>query len=87
MAVFAAAIGMTAKTFEALALFGFLSWASVGAWLGLAAGIGGLLSLFTTVRARRLYDLPGSRVVGFFLTGLAAFVLSAGLLFWGLGPF
>jgi hypothetical protein len=87
VAVLAVAIGMTAKSFEALALFGFLPWAAVGAWLGLAAGIAGLLALFTAVRARRLYDLPGSRVVGFFLTGLAAVALSTGLLFWGLGPF
>lgn len=87
VAVLAAAIGMTAKSFEALALFGFLPWARVGAWLGLAAGIAGLLSLFTTLRARRLYDLPGNRVAGFSLTGLAAVTLSAGLLFWDLGPF
>ena len=87
MAVLSAAIGVTAKSFEALALFGFLPWATVGAWLGLAAGIAGLLALFTTLRARRLYDLPGGRVAGFSLTGLAAVTLSAGLLFWGLGPF
>ena len=87
VAIFATAIGMTAKSFEMLLLFGFLPWAAIGAWLGLLAGVAGLLALITTVRARRQYDLTGRRALGFFMTGLAAVALSAGLVFWGLGPF
>mgnify|MGYP000591476912 CR=1 FL=1 len=73
--------------YEGLALFGFPPWAAYGAWTGLAAGILGIMAIWTTVRARRVYSLPGSRVVGFVLTGLAALLLSLFQLFWGLGPF
>lgn len=87
VATLGAAIGLTVKTFQGLALLGFLPWAAYGAWAGLAAGPLGLLAIASTVRARRVYSLPGSRVVGFALTGLAAIVLSLFLFFWGLGPF
>jgi len=45
------------------------------------------VTLLATYRARRERGLPGSRVAGFALTGLAAVSLSAFMLFWGLGPF
>jgi hypothetical protein len=67
--------------------FGFVPWARYGAWSGLAAGALGLLTLLATYRARREQGLPGSRTVGFALTGLAAIGLSSFMLFWGLGPF
>lgn len=86
-AILGAAIGVTASSFQALALFGFVPWAIYGAWAGLAAGILGIIAIVTTVRARRVYSLPGSRVVGFILTGIAAIVLSLFLFFWDLGPF
>ena len=86
-AILGAAIGVTASTFQGLALFGFVPWAVFGSWAGIAAGILGIIAIWTTVRARRVYSLPGSRVVGFVLTGLAALVLSLFQLFWGLGPF
>ena len=87
VAILGAAIGMSADTSEILPLFGFMPWAIFGAWAGLAAGLLGLLTVWATFRARKLYSLPGSRVIGFTLTGLAAIVLSAFLLAWDLGPF
>lgn len=87
VAILGAAIGMAADTAEILPLFGFMPWAVYGAWAGLAAGVLGLLTVWATFRARKLYSLPGSRVIGFTLTGLAAMVLSAFLLAWDLGPF
>jgi hypothetical protein len=68
-------------------LFGFVPWARYGAWCGLAAGLLGLLTLLATYRARREQGLPGSRAIGFTLTGAAAVSLSAFMLYWGLGPF
>jgi pimeloyl-ACP methyl ester carboxylesterase len=87
LATLGAAIGLTAETFQGLALFGFLPWAVYGAWAGLAAGLLGLIAVWTTLRARRLCGLPGSRVFGFMLTGIAAIALSAFLVYWDLGPF
>jgi hypothetical protein len=87
VAILAAAIAAAAKVSEGLLLFGFMPWAAWGAWAGLAAGLLGLLTIVVTVRARTRYELAGSRVIGFTLTGLAAVALSAFLLFWDLGPF
>jgi len=82
-----AAIAVTAEASEVMPLFGFVPWARYGAWCGVAAGVLGLLTLLATYRARRERGLPGSRVFGFALTGIAAASLSAFMLFWGLGPF
>jgi hypothetical protein len=84
VAILGAAIALTAKTSELLPLFGFVPWARWGAWLGLVAG---LLGLFTVVVAFRQQRLPRSRVLGFALTGLAAFSLGLFLYSWDLGPF
>jgi pimeloyl-ACP methyl ester carboxylesterase len=86
-AVIGAAMGMTAEISEGLMLFGFVRWAAVGAWLGLAAGLLGLGTIWMTIRARRQLRLAGSRVLGFMLTGIAAVAFSAFLLAWDLGPF
>jgi pimeloyl-ACP methyl ester carboxylesterase len=85
--ILGAAVAATLEASEMLVLFGFMPWARYGAWAGLAAGVLGLLTLLATYRARREQGLPGSRTVGFALTGLAAIGLSAFMLFWGLGPF
>jgi len=85
--IIGAAIAVTADASDILPLFGFVPWARYGAWCGIAAGVLGLLTLLFTYRARREFGLPGSRVTGFGLTGLAAVSLSAFMLFWGLGPF
>jgi len=85
--IMGAAAAVTADASEVLPLFGFVPWANYGAWCGIAAGVLGLLTLLLTFRARREAGLPGSRFVGFGLTGLAAVSLSAFMLFWDLGPF
>ncbi|MCW8873904.1 MAG: alpha/beta hydrolase [Xanthomonadales bacterium] len=81
------AVAITAETSEMMPLFGFVPWARYGAWCGLAAGALGLLTLLATYRARREQGLPGSRFVGFTLTGIAALSLSIFMLVWDLGPF
>jgi pimeloyl-ACP methyl ester carboxylesterase len=83
-AVLGAAIAMTAQASELLPLFGFVPWARWGAWLGLVAGVFGLL---TVVVAVRWPGLARSRVLGFALTGFAALGLSLFLYTWDLGPF
>ena len=55
-------------------------------WAGLLAGVLGLATLLAAVRARRQHGLPGSPLLGFVLTGLAAIGLSSFMLTWGLGP-
>ena len=86
LAVFGAAFAVTGKASEILLIFGLVSWAKYGAWLGLLAGLCGLLTLSVAVRAHRDHPLPVGSLLGFLLTGLAAVGLSAFLLFWGLGP-
>jgi pimeloyl-ACP methyl ester carboxylesterase len=86
-AVLAAAIGVTAKTSELLPAFGFVPWARWGAWAGLLAGLLGLITVVAAFRARSRLGLPGSPMLGFVLTGLAALGLSSFLVFWGLAPF
>jgi hypothetical protein len=83
-AVLGAAIAVTARTSELLPLFGFVPWARWGAWLGLAAGVFGLLTLIVAVRWP---GLARSRVLGFVLVGFAALGLSLFLYSWDLGPF
>jgi pimeloyl-ACP methyl ester carboxylesterase len=87
VAILGAAIAAASEVSEVLVLFGFMPWAAWGAWAGLVAGLLGLLTIVGTARARTRYELAGSRVIGFTLTGLAAVALSAFLLFWDLGPF
>jgi pimeloyl-ACP methyl ester carboxylesterase len=82
-----AAIGVTAKASELLPVFGFVPWARYGAWAGLLAGILGLVTVLAAFSARRRHGLPGSPLLGFVLTGLAAIGLSSFMLTWGLGPF
>jgi pimeloyl-ACP methyl ester carboxylesterase len=84
VAIIAAAIALTAKTSELLPVFGFVPWARWGAWLGLAAGVLGLLTVVVALGQQRL---PRSRILGFALTGLAALSLAVFLFSWDLGPF
>jgi hypothetical protein len=81
-----AAIAVTAQINPLLLVFGFVPWARFGAWLGLMAGLFGLVTLISTLRARRAQGLAGSRALGFVLAGAAAIGLSSFMLLWGLGP-
>jgi hypothetical protein len=85
--VLGAAIAATVEASELLPVFGFVPWAVYGAWGGVAAGVLGFLTLVATFAARRRHRLPGSRVVGFGLTGIAAMALSTFMLVWDLAPF
>jgi pimeloyl-ACP methyl ester carboxylesterase len=86
VAILGAAVAVTVKMSELLPILGFVPWARYGAWAGLLAGLLGLITVVTAVRARRDFGLPGSPLLGFVLTGLAALGLSSFLLAWGLGP-
>lgn len=85
--VIGSAIGVTYKAFEALLLFGLVPWTWYGAAAGLLAGIAGLATVVLTIRAQAKKKLPVGSLLGFLLTGLAAFSFSLFLISWGLGPF
>jgi hypothetical protein len=81
------AMAVTAEASEMLLIFGLVPWAQYGAWLGLVAGVLGLVTLLATINARRHGPLPIGTLLGFLLTGTAALGLSSFMLMWGLGPF
>ena len=81
------AMAVTAEASEMLLIFGLVPWAQYGAWLGLVAGVLGLVTLLVTINARRHGPLPIGTLLGFLLTGTAALGLSSFMLMWGLGPF
>ena len=85
--VIGGAVAVTAEASEMLLVIGLVPWAKYGAWLGLLAGVLGLVTLLTTVNARRHGSLPIGTVLGLLLTGTAAIGLSSFMLMWGLGPF
>ncbi len=86
LVIFGAAAGVSYKISEFLLLFGMVGWGGLGAWLGVLAGLLGLGALGLSVRARFKSALPVGSLIGFVFTGLAAVLLSAFLLSWGLGP-
>ena len=86
LAVFGVAAAISFELSEIVLLFGMVGWASIGAWLGLLAGILGVAALALTVRARLTHALPIGALTGFVVTSLAAISLSAFLWVWGLVP-
>jgi len=63
-----------------------VGWAAIGAWLGVFAGLAGVVALVLTIQAKRNVALPPGTLIGLLLTGLAAVSLSVFLQVWGLGP-
>jgi len=86
LAIFGAAAAVSFELSEFLLIFGMVSWAAVGAWFGVFAGLAGIAALVLTVRVKMQSGLPTGTLIGFALTGLAAVGLSAFLIVWGLGP-
>jgi hypothetical protein len=68
-------------------MFGMVPWGRYGAWLGLAAGLLGLLTLIAAFRARRNGRIGTGSMLGFLLTGAAAIGLSSFMLAFDLAPF
>jgi hypothetical protein len=85
--IFGAAAGVTANASEILLLFGMVPWAWYGAVAGLIAGLAGIAAIGLTIRIRLQRSVPIGTLVGFLMTGLAAFGLSTFLLYWDLTPF
>jgi len=86
LAIFGAAAAVSFKLSELLLILGMVSWAAIGAWFGVFAGLAGIAALVLTVRARMQAGLPTGTLIGVALTGLGATGLSAFLMTWGLGP-
>lgn len=87
VAVLAAAGVATFKEFEALLLFGMVSWARFGAFAGLLAGVAAVAAVILTLRAHRRSRLPVTALIGFLLTAAAALSVSLFLAVWDLGVF
>jgi hypothetical protein len=85
--VIGAAAGVTADASEILLLFGMVPWAWYGAVAGVFAGLAGIAAIGLTIRIRLQRSVPIGTLVGFLMTGLAAFGLSSFLLYWDLRPF
>lgn len=82
-----AAAAVTAEASELLLAFGLVPWARFGAWLGLLAGVLGILTVVMVIRTQASYRLPIGTLLGFLLTGAAAAGLAGFILSWGLSPF
>jgi hypothetical protein len=84
--ILGSATAVTFKAFKELLLFGLVPWARYGAWMGVLAGLLGVVTVVLTIRAQTKNKLPIGSLLGFLVTGIAATMLTAFLLFWGLGP-
>jgi len=84
--VMGVAIAQTARSSELLVLFGFVPLAHYGAWLGVLAGVLGLVSLLSTISNGRGGGLGINTYLGLLLTGLGAVGISTFMLYWGLLP-
>ena len=87
VSILGAAVAVTADSSELLLIFGLVPWAQYGAWIGLLAGVLGVITVGATVRAQRRVALPIGTLLGFLLTGGAAVSLSVFLIYWDLRPF
>lgn len=82
--IFAAAVFATFEASELLFLAGLLGWAKYGVYAGYLTGLFGLLTLFLTMRARRLAPLLIGTLIGLLLTGIAGVALASALLITGI---
>jgi pimeloyl-ACP methyl ester carboxylesterase len=87
IAILGAGVAVTVEASEVAILFGLVPWARYGAWLGLAAGLVGLVAVVIAIGSRRRGLIGSGSMVGFVLTGAAAVGLSSFMLMWGLSPF
>lgn len=87
VAILGAAGTATARASETAMLFGLVPWARYGAWLGLAAGVLGIVTLVAVLAFRRKHGMPLGIVLGFIVTAAAAISLSAFMYTWDLTPF
>jgi hypothetical protein len=68
-------------------LFGLVPWAKYSAWLGLLAGVLGLVTLVLVIKGRSKHRIPAGTLLGLVLTAAAAIGLSSFMYFWDLAPF
>ena len=87
LTVFGIAIAVTADASELVLMFALVPWAKYGAWLGLIAGVLGVVTIISAIAGRKQGRVPTGSMLGFFLTGAAAIGLSSFMYLWGLGPF
>jgi hypothetical protein len=87
VAVLGAAFAVTAQTSELAMLFGLVPWAKYSAWLGLLAGVLGLVTLVLVIKGRSKHRIPAGTLLGLVLTAAAAIGLSSFMYFWDLAPF
>jgi hypothetical protein len=87
LGIFGAAFAATAEAAELLVAFGLVPWAKFGAWAGVLAGLMGLVTIITVLRAKLESPLPLGTWLGLLVTGVGALGFGLFLLFWGLAPF
>ena len=81
----AAAVAATTEASDFAILFGLVPWAVYAAWLGVIAGVLGLVAIFSALLNKS--QVPTGSKLGFVVTGLAAVGLSSFMFFWDLAPF
>ncbi|MDH3603654.1 MAG: alpha/beta hydrolase, partial [Candidatus Tectomicrobia bacterium] len=87
VAVLGAAFAATAEASQLAILFGLVPWAKYSAWLGLFAGVFGIITIVAAIRGKGRHQIPTGSMLGFILTGIAALGLSSFMYFWDLAPF
>lgn len=87
VSIIGGAFVVTAQASELAILFSLVPWAKYGAWLGLIAGVLGIMTLISAFRNKTSYSIPSGTMLGYVLTGVAAIGLSSFMFFWELAPF
>jgi len=87
LGILGAAFAATAEAGELLLIFGLVPWAKIGAWAGVLAGVMGLVTIITILRAKLESPLPFGTWMGLLITGVGALGFGLFLWFWGIRPF